>query len=163
MNSKSLDFSNSYSDFNSNNYNNINNEYDSNSNKYYNVNNLYDKNNNNSSNILNNSTTLNLSDFERIQLEKQYNRLYENSINTNNNEIDKRIQERIYNLSLKTIANNTAITFMNILNDITIYIKESDKTLDNFMFIFVKDNRLIYLGIIFIILSLLLFIINLGK
>ena len=158
MNNKSLEYSNSYSDINS-----INNKFNSNSNKYYDLKDLYEKNNTNSSNILNNSTTLNLSDFERIQLEKQYNRLYENSINTNNNEIDNRIKERIYNLSLKTISNNTAITFMNILNDITIYIKESDKTLDNFMFIFVKENRLIYLGIILIILSLLLFIINLGN
>ena len=125
----------------------------------------HDNNNhdNNKSNILKNNTTLNLEDFERIQLEKQYNRLYENSIITNNNQIEKKLQERIYNLSLKTIANNTAITFMNILNEFTVYINEPDKTWNNFTYIFVKNDRLLYVGIMLILLSFVLFIINFGS
>ena len=122
-----------------------------------------DNQNSNKSNILKNSTTLNLNDFERIQLEKQYNRLYENSIITNNNQIEKKLQERIYNLSLKTIANNTAITFMNILNEFTVYLNERDKTWNNFTYIFVKNDRLLYIGVMLILLSFVLFMINFGS
>ena len=122
-----------------------------------------EENNDNKSNILKNSTTLNLDEYERIQLEKQYNKLYENIIIINNNNVDKKLQERIYNLSLKIIANNTAKTFMDILNELTVYMNEHDKTWDNFTYIFVKNGRLLYIGVMLIVLSLIMFVISFGS
>ena len=114
----------------------------------------------NINNILKNKTTLSLHDYQKIELEKQYNKLYENSIIVNNAAIDEKEQLRVYNLSLKTLAKNTSQTCINLLNDLTMFLKKKDKTWNGFVYIFVKDDNLIYIGIILIILSILLYMIS---
>lgn len=114
----------------------------------------------NINNILKNKTTLSLHDYQKIELEKQYNKLYENSIIVNNAAIDEKEQLRVYNLSLKTLAKNTSQTCINLLNDLTMFLKKKDKTWNGFVYIFVKDDNLIYIGIILIIISILLYMIS---
>ena len=114
----------------------------------------------NINNILKNKTTLSLHDYQKIELEKQYNKLYENSIIVNNAAIDEKEQLRVYNLSLKTLAKNTSQTCIDLLNDLSMFLKKKDKTWNGFVYILVKDDRLIYIGIILVIISILLYMIG---
>ena len=130
---------------------------------YYNYseNSLEDQNNNTS--ILKNNTTLSLSEYEKIKLQDEYNKLYTNSAIENNKNIDKKIQQRVYNLSLKNITDNTAKTLINILNDLVMFREKQNKTFNDFMYIFVKDDRLIYICVILMIIAILLFFITVSN
>lgn len=113
--------------------------------------------------ILKNKYTLNYNDYEKLMLTKQYNKLYENSaiINKKNNKIKE--DKRIYNLSIKKIAKNTSDNMVGIINDLSNYVEKDGKNFNNFIYLFVKEDRLIYIGIIFIVISIMLFFINISK
>lgn len=113
--------------------------------------------------ILKNKYTLNYNDYEKLMLTKQYNKLYENSaiINKKNNKIKE--DKRIYNLSIKKIAKNTSNNMVGIINDLSNYVEKDGKNFNNFIYLFVKEDRLIYIGIIFIVISIMLFFINISK
>ena len=113
--------------------------------------------------ILKNKYTLNYNDYEKLMLAKQYNKLYENSdiINKENSKIKE--DKRIYNLSIKNIIKNTSESMVHIINDFSNYIEKDGKNFNNFIYIFVKDDRLIYIGVVFIIISIMLFFIHLSE
>jgi hypothetical protein len=71
----------------------------------------------------------------------------------------------IYNLTIKELYKNTLQTLIDIINDIVdVYSKKDYINNNNYIFIlyniFTKDNRKIYVGIIFIILSFIIYFID---
>lgn len=117
----------------------------------------------NLSNILKNESVITLNDYEKYQLNEQYKKLYRNSEIENINNEKKKENERFYNLSLKEIFNNLIKTIVDIINDLSIYIEEKNNTIENLLNIFTKETRLIYIGILLIIISLMLFFINISS
>ena len=75
----------------------------------------------------------------------------------------ERMNQRFYNLSLKQILNNLSLTLIKIMNEISIYMEKSDRTTKELIDIFTKDDRMIYVGILLIILSLGIFFINISS
>ena len=69
------------------------------------------------------------------------------------------MNQRFYNLSLKEILNNLSLTLIKIINETSIYMEKSDRTTKELIDIFTKDDRMIYVGILLIILSLGIFFI----
>lgn len=117
----------------------------------------------NLSNILKNESIITLNDYEKYKLNEEYNKLYTNS-NIANNEInEKKYNERFYNLSLKNIFNNLIKTLVDILNDLSNYIENKNKDKRELLEIFIKEERLIYVGVFLIIISLMLFFINISS
>jgi hypothetical protein len=117
----------------------------------------------NLSNILKNESIITLNDYEKYKLNEEYNKLYTNS-NIANNEInEKKYNERFYNLSLKDIFNNLIKTLVDILNDLSNYIENKNKDKIELLEIFIKKERLIYVGVFLIIISLMLFFINISS
>lgn len=104
-------------------------------------------------NIFKTDDIFTMSDFEKIMLAKQYDRLYKKSADENKKLIQQEEDKRVYNLSIKNIIYNVSITITAIINDIIILSKSTGNTFNDYMNIFVKDNRLIYIGIIFVVLS----------
>ena len=118
----------------------------------------------NLSNILKNESIITLNDYEKYKLNEEYNKLYTKSkIGTTELKEDKE-NNRFYNLSLKNVFDNLITTIVIIINELTVYIRDKDKLSNKDLIeIFTKDDRLIYVGIFLIILSLLLFFIKISS
>jgi hypothetical protein len=71
--------------------------------------------------------------------------------------------KKIFNLSLKNLFKNTSITLSDLLNDLVIYYNQEHKTLNEFILIFTKQQRLIYLGLLCILLAFSLWLIDVSK
>ena len=113
-------------------------------------------------NILKIDDMFTMSDFEKLMLAKQYDKLYKNSVEENKNLIEKEEDKRIYNLSIKDIVYNLSTTITQIINDFII-LSTSSNSFNDYMNIFVKDNRIIYIGFLFIILSFIFLFIFLSS
>jgi hypothetical protein len=94
-----------------------------------------------------------LNNEEIVKLNKQqdaHKQMYE----TNNN-------NKLYNLSINTIATNMSNTFVDIINDLFEYTQKYNKyEVNKIIYIFTKNDRSIYIGIIFVIFSLSLYFID---
>ena len=115
----------------------------------------------NLSNILKNESIITLNDYEKYKLNEEYNKLYTNSKIETTELKEEKENNRFYNLSLKKVFDNLITNIVIIINELTVYIKDKDKlSKQDLIEIFVKDDRLIYVGIFLIIISLLLFFIK---
>jgi hypothetical protein len=114
-------------------------------------------------NILKNKFNFNYSDYQKLKIAEQYNELYSKQFNINNE--NKKIIEnkKIFNLSLNDIFKNVSNTFTDILNELVIYYNEDNKNINNFFIIFTLKQRLIYIGILIIVISFSLWLIDISK
>ena len=114
--------------------------------------------------ILKNESIITLNDYEKYKLNEEYNKLYTNSKIETTKLKEEKENNRFYNLSLKNVFDNLITTIVIIINELTIYIKDKDqKSNSELLEIFVKNDRLIYVGIFLIIISLMLFFIKISS
>ena len=109
--------------------------------------------------ILKDDFLIDKSDYEKEMINRQYNKLYFNSLNRTNELEKEKDQKIIYNLSLSQIFQNMSNIIVKILNEYSILIKNKDKNYNKYVDVLIKDDRMIYVGIIFIILALMIFFI----
>ena len=132
-------------------------------NKYY-LNNTNKGNNVNSENIniLKKDFTLNYSDYQKLKISEQYNKLYSNIYDKNQVNIEQNENKKIYNLSFNDLINKSGTVYINLLNDLALYfsINNKDKNINKLGQILVKDDNLIYIGLLILVLSFLLWLIN---
>ena len=112
-------------------------------------------------NILKDNNFINYDTYQKIMLTKQYNKL--NNLSRKENKKNMKITEdkRFYNLSLKRIAENFSGTMLVLVNELTLFIYQKNKNINQLMLIFTKDDRLIYVGILLFLISLCLYFIDL--
>jgi hypothetical protein len=110
-------------------------------------------------NILDNQSLLTLSEYDRYNLSKQYSKLYQKSNEENLRLIEKTNKNIIYNQSLVQISENIKETLIDVLKDFTDNKVEKNNFMD-YINIISKGDRLLYLGIVVILLSLILFFIR---
>lgn len=115
--------------------------------------------NNNLTNILNNNFLIDKTDYEKEKINQQYNDLYFNSFNDTLN-LEKQKQKKIiYNLSISEITSNLSKVLFDILNELSLLHKNNNTNFRNYIEVFIKDDRMIYTGILFILLALAIFFI----
>lgn len=115
--------------------------------------------NNNLTNVLNNNFLIDRTDYEKEKINQQYNSLYFNSFNDTLN-LEKQKQKKIiYNLSISEITSNLSKVLFEILNELSLIHKNNNSNFRNYIEIFIKDDRMIYTGILFILLALAIFFI----
>jgi len=116
-------------------------------------------------NILESSDTYTLSDFQKLQLAQSYKKLYSNTILENKRIEEAQYNKRVYNLSLKTLFENFFTVWTQIVNEMTtlVYDNNNNKNINNYLIVLTKDDRVIYLGLMFILLSLISYFIFLTK
>jgi len=68
--------------------------------------------------------------------------------------------KRVYNLSVVDIAKKIAKTYLGILDDLTFFTKMKDKTYNDLITIFIKNERLVYIGISLILVAFIVFLIT---
>lgn len=114
-------------------------------------------------NILKDKFTLEKSDFEKLKQAQQNNEL--NMLSYQENEKEKVLKENknIYNMSINSLFSKLSIVSMELLEDLTIFINQKNKNVNNFFIIFTKDDRLIYVGILLILLAMSLWFIDITK
>ena len=113
--------------------------------------------------VLKNKFNFNYSDYQKLKLAEQYNELYSKQFTTNM-ENEKIVEnKKIFNLSLKDLFKNTSVTLSDLLNDLVIYYNQEHKTLNEFILIFTKQQRLIYLGLLFILFAFSLWLIDISR
>ena len=117
----------------------------------------------NLTNILKNESSISLNDYEKYKLSEQYNTLFSNSKLENEKNIEEKINNRFYNLSLKQILQNLSKTLIKIINELSIFFEKKNKDYQELIIIFTKEDRMIYVGILFIILSLSIYFIQISS
>lgn len=110
--------------------------------------------------ILKDDFTVDKTEFEKDMINRQYDKLNFNSMNDSFNLEKKKDNQRIYNLSLLDIAKNTSKTVMDIMNDMSILIKNNNRNYNNYIEVIIKEDRMIYVGVMFIVLALAIFFIS---
>ena len=134
---------------------------------------FYDKYNldNAKSNISKNQTilkkdyTLDYTDYEKLKMSEQYNKLYGQIYNKNTEEVILNENKKIYNLSFNILFSNAAKVYINMLNEISIFFSDNNKnkSLNKLGYILTKDDNLLYIGLLILILSFLLWLIDITK
>ena len=129
---------------------------------FYNKYLLNDNKRENDINVLKKKYTFDYTDYEKLKINEQYNKLYTNVYNENEKSIEINENKKIYNLSLSMLATNTIKTSISLLNDLSIYFSKenNDKSINKLGYIITKNDNLLYVGILVLILAFFLWIIN---
>ena len=116
-------------------------------------------------NILENANTYTLSDFQKLKLAESYKKLYTNTILENQKRKEEQYNKRVYNLSLKKLFENFFTVWTHIVSEMTelIYDDSNNKDWNNYIIIFTKNDRIIYVGIMFVLIALILYFIFLTR
>ena len=116
-------------------------------------------------NIIPSNYDLSLSNFQELKLAEAYNKLIDKGKKENRNRQQEKYDKRIYNLSFKKISENFFSTWVTIIEDMTELINDdsNNKNFSNYINILIKDDRIIYVGIFLVLVSLFLFFIFMTK
>ena len=114
-------------------------------------------------NVLKSKDLFTENDYENIMISRQYNKLYQISNDENKKRKKEYDNKKFYNLSFSQLGTNLSVTFMDMLNEFTVYTKDEDQDINDLFIIFTKDSRLIYIGLILILISILLYFVDISK
>jgi len=118
--------------------------------------------------VLNRETVFTTSDYEKIMLGKEAEKLQEFGQQANY-ELKRAMEaQRFYNLSLSDVARNTAMTMIAVMVDLLNLSKETSgenyqEKASRVALIFLKEDRMIYVGVFFVLLSLLFMVVFLSS
>lgn len=99
--------------------------------------------------------------FEQSAIENEQRHLKYYTSNANQDQQETVVQRRIINLSLIEIATNISTTFINIINDLMD--DQIPKDVTGLITIFFQGDRMVYLGIIVLIVALAIYIIDVSR
>lgn len=109
-------------------------------------------------NILKYDNLMSLSEFDKMLIAQQYQKLYGMSSEANKIEEEKFEGNKFMNLSLNDIVDRFTHTMMELIDEIP---KAYEKGTLNYQ-MFIQKDRVIYVGIFFILLALFLYFIHLS-
>jgi hypothetical protein len=113
-------------------------------------------------NILKKNLTLNYNDYQKLKISEQYNKLYSNTYDKNKINIQVNENKKIYNLSINDLIKKSGDVYINLINDLSNFFSynNKNKSLNNLGLIIVKDDNLLYIGVLILALSFLLWLID---
>jgi hypothetical protein len=116
-------------------------------------------------NVLKKDYTLNYSDYEKLKINEQYNKLYSNIYDKNKMDITLDENQKVYNLSFNLLINNAIKSYIQIINELSLFFskEQPDKSLNKLFYIFTKDENILYIGLFILILSFLFWLIDVTK
>ena len=116
-------------------------------------------------NVLKKDYTLDYTDYEKLKINEQYNKLYSNIYEKNKENISLNENKKIFNMSIKQLIDNASIVYLNLLNDLSVYFSKdnNDKSINKLGYIITKNDNLLYIGLFILILSFLLWLIDVTK
>ncbi len=112
--------------------------------------------------ILKDKYTLAYSDYEKLKISEQYNKHFIQSDRENKRREREKRDKRIYNLSMKELVENGSMTYSNVINDLVVFFTQPDNQKDwnQFAYIFVRDDNMLYLGLLLVLIAFALWTID---
>ena len=114
-------------------------------------------------NVLKDKNLFTANDYEKMMLARQYEKLYHKGKEENKKRELEFDNKKFYNLSFRQIGTNLSVVFMDMLNEFSVYSHKDDKTINDLFIIVTKGDRLLYVGLILILVSFLLYFIDLSQ
>ena len=99
-----------------------------------------------------------LTQYEIDSMREEQRRLHYYSDKTNEELMQTQEQELFFNLSLVSLFRNLSLTIILIINELLEITEET--RLNDIILIFVKNDRMIYIGFLFIIIALSIYIVD---
>ena len=114
-----------------------------------------------SSNILKKDFTLDYTDYEKLKIAEQYNKLYSNIYEGNKQAIIENDNTKIYNMSLMSLSKKASDVYIKLVNELSNYFSDQNKKdINKLGLIITKDDNLLYIGILILIIAFMLWIID---
>lgn len=110
-------------------------------------------------NILKYNNLMTLSEFDKMLIAKQYQKLYGKSDNANMEQIEKYENNKFINLSLSEITYKFTETMAQLIHEIPIAYEKNELNYD----MFVKEDRKTYIGIFFVLLSIIIYFVSISS
>lgn len=112
--------------------------------------------------ILKDPYTMTYSDYEKLKIAEQYNKLYINSKRETDERNKLKVNKRIYNLSLSELVQNASLTYVNVMNDVILFLTKpaEDRDWNQFAQIFVNGDNMIYMGLLLVVVAFALWVID---
>ena len=116
-------------------------------------------------NILKSEYPLSYTKYDNLKISEQYNKLYSNTYNENNSNIELNENKKIYNLSFKDLIYNSIPVYNKLLNDLAKYFsnENNDKSFNKLGLILTNNDNLLYIGILILVISFLLWLIDITR
>jgi len=111
-------------------------------------------------NVLKKNYTLDYSDYEKLKIAEQYNKLYSDTYKKNKEDITINENKKIYNLSFNELINKSGTVYINLLNDLSIYFSKDNKNINQLGYILTKDDNLLFIGLFILVLSFFMWLIH---
>lgn len=116
-------------------------------------------------NILKKSYSLPLTDYDKLKISEQYNKLYSNIYNENKSNIELNENKKIYNLSFNVLIKNAVPVYKELMNELSKFFSKenNDKSFNNLGLILTNNDNLLYIGILVLVISFLLWLIDITR
>ncbi len=108
-------------------------------------------------NILKYDNLMLLSEFDKMLIAKQYEQLYGKTVEANVKQNEAYQNSKFYNMTLREIFDNFTKTMIELMEEIPIAYSKNELNVNMIM----KDDRMTYIGIFLLLLSIFLYFINL--
>jgi hypothetical protein len=107
---------------------------------------------------------LTMSDFQKVILNAQHKKLVEKSRKETQDRIENSLKKNLLNLSIHNLYTNINHVMIMVLNEFTILLKNKKQIDEDFFkqifMILTKNDRLFYVGIVFCIIGICIFILQ---
>ena len=116
-------------------------------------------------NILKKDYSLSYNDYEKLKIAEQYNKLYSNIYNENKSNIELNENKKIYNLSFNVLIKNAIPVYNELMNELSKFFSKenNDKSFNKLGLILTNNDNLLYIGILVLVISFLLWLIDITR
>lgn len=116
----------------------------------------------NATGVLKKDFTLDITDYEKLKIAQQYNKLYTNIFETNKENEKSKENKKIFNMSIKELINNSGKVYISLINDLSIFFSDGEEyiNINKLGLILTKEDNLLYIGILILIIAFFLWIIQ---
>ena len=116
----------------------------------------------NATGVLKKDFTLDITDYEKLKIAEQYNKLYTNIYETNKENTALKENKKIFNMSIKELVNKSGQVYISLINDLSIFFQDGEEyiNINKLGAILTKEDNLLYIGILILIIAFFLWIIQ---
>ena len=116
----------------------------------------------NATGVLKKDFTLDITDYEKLKIAEQYNKLYTNIYETNKENTELKENKKIFNMSIKELVNKSGQVYITLINELSIFFQDGEEyiNINKLGVILTKEDNLLYIGILILIIAFFLWIIQ---
>lgn len=116
----------------------------------------------NDTSVLKKDFTLDITDYEKLKIAQQYNKLYTNIYETNQENVQVKENKKVFNMSIKELIDKSGGVYISLINDLSVFSNDGESyiNLNKLGYILTKEDNLLYIGILVLVIAFFLWIIQ---